>query len=360
MKTLGFHRIVASLALAFSLVIGAPAAVAQDAAEAAQLESVDPAEAADVADPDAVSADSGAYTPMAPTEGKGMPVPGGIDIQPQYSETGEYAYGLHIWLFWIMVAISLFVLVLMLYTMFKFRRSANPVPSKTSHNTLIEVIWTVVPALILLAIAIPSITLIAKQYETPPKDAITIKAIGYQWYWGYAYPDNGDFEIISNMMPEDEAEAKGFPAQLEVDNRLVVPVNTPIRLQTTAADVIHSFAVPSLWFKLDAVPGRINERIFQVEEPGIYYGQCSELCGARHAYMPIAVEALPRDRFEAWVRAQGGTVGDEPEGETVELGEGAEAADGDGADAADGTASEAEAAEDDTVAVRARGTGRRS
>ena len=315
MKTLGFHRIVASLALAFSLLVGTPAAMAQDTAEAAQLESVDPAEAADVANPDAVSAGSGAYTPMAPTEGKGMPVPGGIDIQPQYSETGEYAYGLHIWLFWIMVAISLFVLVLMLYTMFKFRRSANPVPSKTSHNTLIEVIWTVVPALILLAIAIPSITLIAKQYETPPKDAITIKAIGYQWYWGYAYPDNGDFEIVSNMLEKDEADARGEPHQLAVDNRMVVPVGVPIRLQVTAADVIHSFAVPSLWFKMDAVPGRLNERIFQVDEPGVYYGQCSELCGARHGYMPIAVEALPMDQYNAWVLAQGGTVaGAEEEG----------------------------------------------
>ncbi|QZD91228.1 cytochrome c oxidase subunit II [Qipengyuania aurantiaca] len=289
--------------------------MAQDTAEAAQLESVDPAEAADVANPDAVSAGSGAYTPMAPTEGKGMPVPGGIDIQPQYSETGEYAYGLHIWLFWIMVAISLFVLVLMLYAMFKFRRSANPVPSKTSHNTLIEVIWTVVPALILLAIAIPSITLIAKQYETPPKDAITIKAIGYQWYWGYAYPDNGDFEIVSNMLEKDEADARGEPHQLAVDNRMVVPVGVPIRLQVTAADVIHSFAVPSLWFKMDAVPGRLNERIFQVDEPGVYYGQCSELCGARHGYMPIAVEALPMDQYNAWVLAQGGTVaGAEEEG----------------------------------------------
>ncbi|EDL48998.1 cytochrome c oxidase, subunit II [Erythrobacter sp. SD-21] len=289
--------------------------MAQDAAATQQLESIDPADAADVADPEAVSAGSDAYTPMAPTEGKGMPVPGGIDIQPQYSETGEYAYGLHVGLFWVMVAICLFVLVLMLYTMFKFRRSANPVPSKTSHNTLIEVIWTVVPALILLAIAIPSITLIAKQYETPPKDAITIKAIGYQWYWGYAYPDNGDFEIVSNMLDKDEAEARGEPHQLAVDNRMVVPVGVPIRLQVTAADVIHSFAVPSLWFKMDAVPGRLNERIFEVDEPGVYYGQCSELCGARHGYMPIAVEALPMDQYNAWVLAQGGTVaGAEEEG----------------------------------------------
>ena len=318
MKTLGFHRIVASLAMAFSLIFSAPVALAQDAVDEAateQLESADPAEAADVANPDAVSAGSGAYTPMAPTEGKGMPVDAGWDIQPQYSENGEFAYGLHIGLIWVMVAICAFVLALMLYTMFRFRRKANPVPSKTSHNTLIEVIWTVVPALILLGIAIPSITLIAKQYETPPKDAITIKAIGYQWYWGYAYPDNGDFEIISNMLDKDEAEARGEPHQLAVDNRMVVPVGVPIRLQVTGADVIHSFAVPSLWFKMDAVPGRLNERIFQVDEPGVYYGQCSELCGARHGYMPIAVEALPMEQYNAWVLAQGGTIaGAEEEG----------------------------------------------
>ena len=317
MKTLGFHRIVASLALAFSLVIGTPAALAQDAATTEQLESADPAEVADVANPDAVSAGSDAYTPMAPTEGKGMPVAGGWDIQPQFSENGEFAYGLHYGLIWVMVLICAFVLALMIYVMVRFRKGANPTPSRTSHNTLVEVIWTVVPALILLGIAIPSITLIAKQYETPPKDAITIKAIGYQWYWGYAYPDNGDFEIVSNMLKEEDDPTRGDarartdadgPEQLAVDNRMVVPAGVPIRLQVTAADVIHSFAVPSLWFKMDAVPGRLNERIFQVDEPGVYYGQCSELCGARHGYMPIVVEALPMDQYNAWVLAQGGTV----------------------------------------------------
>ena len=159
---------------------------------------------------------------------------------------------------------------------------------KTSHNTLIEVIWTVVPALILLAIAVPSIGLLSAQYKSPPEDAITVKAIGYQWYWGYAYPDNGDFEVVSNMLDKEEAEARGEPHQLAVDNRMVVPAGVPIRIQTTAADVIHSFAVPSLWFKLDAVPGRLNEKMLFIDEPGVYYGQCSELCGARHGYMPIA------------------------------------------------------------------------
>ena len=321
MKTLGFHRIVASLAMAVSLLLGAQVALAQttleqgdlvgpvpDETPSAVLEQVDPAEAADVADPDTVAAGSSAYTPMKPTPGKGMPVDAGINIQPQYSQTGEFAYALHSGLIWVMVLICAFVLALMLYVVIRFRRKANPVPSKTSHNTLVEVVWTVVPALILLGIAIPSITLIAKQYETPPKDAITIKAIGYQWYWGYAYPDNGDFEIVSNMLSAEEADARGEPHQLAVDNRMVVPAGVPIRLQVTAADVIHSFAVPSLWFKMDAVPGRLNERIFQIDEPGVYYGQCSELCGARHGYMPIAVEALPMDQYNAWVLAQGGTV----------------------------------------------------
>src|SRR5690606_14390935 len=131
----------------------------------------------------------------------------------------------------------------------------------------------------------------------------------YQWYWGYTYPDNGGFEVISNMLPEEEALARGEPPQLAADNRIVVPVGEPLRIQVTAADVIHSFAVPSLWFKIDAVPGRINERLLTIKEPGIYYGQCSELCGARHAYMPIALEAVPREQFEAWVLSKGGTLG---------------------------------------------------
>jgi len=194
----------------------------------------------------------------------------------------------------------------------RFNKRANPVASRTSHNTLIEVIWTLVPVLILVGIAIPSITLLARQYKPAPDNAITIKATGNQWFWTYAYPDNGGFEVISNMLPDDEAVKRGEPAKLGVDNRLVVPVGEPIRLQTTGADVIHSFAVPSLWFKLDAVPGRINEKVLVIEKPGVYYGQCSELCGARHGYMPIAIEALPRDKFDAWVLTQGGTKDHQP------------------------------------------------
>ncbi|MGN6496137.1 MAG: cytochrome c oxidase subunit II, partial [Tsuneonella sp.] len=169
--------------------------------------------------------------------------------------------------------------------------------------------WTLVPVLVLVAIAIPSITLLAHQYESPPKNAVTVKVTGYQWYWGYTYPDNGGFEVISNMLPDAEPDKRGEPHHLAVDNRMVVPAGEWIRIQTTAADVIHSFAVPSLWFKLDAVPGRLNERRMFIDQPGVYYGQCSELCGIKHGYMPIAVEALPRPKWEAWVRSQGGTVG---------------------------------------------------
>ena len=308
------------------LVLAPQAALAQDAAEAAPVAAAQAAPTttaaqtpvpaiadAAVAATDAPAADS-SYTPLGPDMIKGQPVNGKIDFQPQFTEDGEFAYKMHTYLLLpVITVISLFVLGLLLWVVVRFGRKANPTPSKTTHNTLIEVVWTLVPVLVLVGIAIPSITLLARQYESPPADAITIKATGYQWYWGYTYPDNGGFEVISNMLSEEDAIAAGEPAQLAVDNRMVVPANTPLRIQTTAADVIHAFAVPSLWFKLDAVPGRLNERLLTIKEPGIYYGQCSELCGARHGYMPIAVEALPRDKWEAWVRSKGGTVaGDAP------------------------------------------------
>lgn len=256
-------------------------------------------------------ADAGSYTPMAPTPGKGMPVDKGWTFQDQYSPTGEEALFMHdAILMPVIVAISILVLILLMVVVAKFNKRANPVASKTSHNTLIEVVWTLVPVLILVVIAVPSIRLLAHQYDPAPKGAVTVKVTGYQWYWGYTYPDNGGFEVISNMLPDEEAIKRGEPGQLAVDNRMVVPAGEPIRIQTIGADVIHAFAVPSLWFKLDAVPGRINEKVLFIKEPGVYYGQCSELCGVRHGYMPIAVEALPREKFEAWVKTQpGGTVG---------------------------------------------------
>ncbi|MAF28993.1 MAG: cytochrome c oxidase subunit II [Croceicoccus sp.] len=254
----------------------------------------------------------GGYVPMKPTEGKGMPTPGAIGFQEQFSPIGEYGQWMHnAVLMPIITAISLLVLLLLLWVVVRYRTKANPKPSRPSHNTLIEVVWTLLPVLVLLGIAVPSMRLLASQYETAPEGALTVKVTGYQWYWGYTYPDYGGFEVISNMLPEDEALANGEPTQLAVDKRMVVPAGVPIRIQTIGADVIHSFAVPSLWFKLDAVPGRLNEKVMFIEEPGVYYGQCMELCGARHGFMPIAVEALPRDKFEQWVLEQpGGTLGE--------------------------------------------------
>jgi cytochrome c oxidase subunit 2 len=262
---------------------------------------------------------SAAYTPMKPTPGIGMPVDGGYGLQEQFTPFGEYGHWIHdIILVPLTALMTLLVLVLLVWVAIKYNRRANPIASRTSHNTLLEVAWTLLPVLVLVGIAVPSIDLIAKQYKPAPEKALTVKVTGNQWFWTYAYPDNGEFEVNSYMLnqpggPVINAGVRQVgsqpwdgPAQLEVDNRMVVPVGEPIRLQITAADVIHSFGIPSLWFKLDAVPGRINEKVLFIEKPGVYYGQCSELCGVKHAYMPIAIEALPRDKFNAWVLSHSG------------------------------------------------------
>ncbi len=305
-KALGLS--LALMAASQSATAAAPAAA--PVAEAATATAAPAATPADAAVPAA-----GGYVPMKPTPGKGMPVDGGIGLQDQYSPLGEYAKWIHNdVLLPIIAAISMFVLVLLLWVMARYNKRANPVASRTSHNSVIEVIWTLVPVLILVGIAIPSIDLLAKQYKPAPASALTIKATGYQWYWTYTYPDNGGFEVTSNMLKEkgDPSLKPGDrfrtdddgPGHLAADYRMVVPAGEPIRLQITASDVIHAFAVPSLWFKLDAVPGRINEKVLFIKEPGVYFGQCSELCGVRHGYMPITIEALPRDRYNAWVLTQ--------------------------------------------------------
>lgn len=305
-------------ALAFApqamAAVAAPAAAAPEAAAPAAspaplAAAPAPAASAEAAAPAAAPVDKGSYTPLKPVEGKGQPIAKGWTFQDQYSPTGEEALRMHDYMLMpVITVITLFVLLLLLLVMVRFRRAANPVASKTSHNTMIEIIWTVVPVLILVVIAVPSIRLLAHQYAPAAKGALTVKATGYQWYWGYTYPDNGGFEVISNILPDAEALKRGEPPQLAADNRMVVPAGEPIRLQTTGSDVIHAFAVPSLWFKLDAVPGKINEKLLFIKEPGVYYGQCSELCGARHGYMPIVVEALPRAKFDEWVKTQGGTL----------------------------------------------------
>ncbi|MEL6237444.1 MAG: cytochrome c oxidase subunit II [Pseudomonadota bacterium] len=310
--TLGRMKVTILALLAAMAAVLAPAALAQEEATGAQA--ADAAQAVEAAPPAAP-----AYTPMAPTIDKGMPTdpredrPGtllkSMTFQDQYTETGAFALGMHDYVLMpIITFISLLVLGLLVYVILRYRSGANPVPSKTTHNTAIEVVWTILPVLILVVIAVPSISLLAQQYETPPEDAITVKAIGYQWYWGYEYPDHGGFEVVSNMKKEADALAAGEPNKLAVDNRMVVPAGVPLRMQTTGADVIHGFAIPSLWFKQDAIPGRLNEKLLIIEEPGVYYGQCSELCGTLHGYMPIAIEALPMEEFEAWVLEQGGEL----------------------------------------------------
>ncbi|WP_340265816.1 cytochrome c oxidase subunit II [Sphingobium mellinum] len=285
------------------------AATAASAANAAAPADSSANAAAPAGTADAPAAKVAAPPRMKPTQGIGMPRPGEITLQEQFSPTGHTARWLHDqMLLPIITIISVLVLGLMLWVMWRYRRSANPVPSKTSHNTLIEVVWTVVPVVILLVIAVPSIGLLADQYKPAPKDALTVKVTGYQWYWGYEYPDNGIPEYVSNLLPREKAEANGEPYLLAPDNRLVLPVGRPIKLIITGADVIHSFAVPSLWVKMDAVPGRLNEKSFSIEKPGVYYGQCSELCGARHGFMPIAIEALPPAQFDQWVLSQGGKL----------------------------------------------------
>lgn len=237
-------------------------------------------------------------------------------IQEQVTEVGEEAAQFHnYWLLTLCAIISLFVLGLLCYAIIRYRRGANPVPSRNSHNTFIEVVWTIVPVLILVAIAIPSIRLLRHQYSPPPAD-LTVKVIGNQWYWTYEYPDNGGFEVVSNMLKERNEVPAGQrfrtdgdgPPLLAVDERLVIPAGKVVKFIVTSNDVIHAFWVPAFWNKIDANPGMLNETWVKVDKPGVYFGQCTELCGARHAYMPIAVEVVPEAQFARWIAAKGGTM----------------------------------------------------
>jgi cytochrome c oxidase subunit 2 len=241
---------------------------------------------------------------LAPVPGVGQP-DGRYGLQDPVSPIGVRGLFFHNWvLVPLITAISLFVLILLLWVVFRYRRSANPVPTRNTHNTFLEIVWTAVPVLILVGIAVPSIDLLQAQYD-PPRADVTVKVTGNQWYWTYEYPDMG-INFDSNMLPDDQARARGEPRQLAVDNRLVVPVGAVVKVITTASDVIHSFGVPALWIKMDAVPGRLNETWFRADRPGVYYGVCYELCGARHGYMPIAVEVVSREAFAQWVASRHG------------------------------------------------------
>lgn len=205
--------------------------------------------------------------------------------------------------FWIIGVVTLLVLVLLVVVVLRFNAKANPVPSRTSHNTLIEVIWTVAPVLILLFIAVPSFRLLYEEQTIPEAD-LTVKVTGNKWYWSYEYPDNEEISFDSNMLPEDAiTDPVKQPRLLATDYPLVVPAGKVVRIQVTAADVMHSFAMPSFGVKIDAIPGRLNESWFKADAPGSYYGQCSELCGLQHAFMPIEIRAVTDEQFAQWAAA---------------------------------------------------------
>jgi cytochrome c oxidase subunit 2 len=234
----------------------------------------------------------------------GQPTPGAIDLQPAAAPLKHDAIFFHnAILMPIVTVISLFVLGLLVWVIIRYNKRANPVPARWSHNTAIEVLWTSVPVLILMVIAIFSFKLLYA-YHDMPKPYMTVKATGYQWYWGYEYPDQKIPEITSNVMTPEQVAAAGLPPSLNnlaATEAMVVPVNQVIRVQVTGADVIHSFGLPAFGLKTDAIPGRLNETWFKAEKVGTYYGQCSELCGVDHAFMPIEIKVVSQPEFDAWV-----------------------------------------------------------
>ena len=232
---------------------------------------------------------------------KGQATDWQLSFQEAASPLMSELISLHDFIFWIITFITIFVFVLLAYVCVKFSAKNNKKPSTTTHNSLIEVAWTVIPVIILVVISIPSFKLLYKQNDFSKID-MTIKATGYTWYWGYEYPDHGDFQFDAIMLQEDELE-ENQPRLLSTDNALVVPINKNIKMQITSdpAGVIHSWAMPSLGVKMDAIPGRLNETYFRITEPGMYYGQCSELCGPGHGFMPIMIKAVSDDEFSEWV-----------------------------------------------------------
>jgi cytochrome c oxidase subunit 2 len=290
------------VAIAAALAFGG-AAQAQEALAPAETPAATAAAAPAAAQPAVNIANAG----TAPTPGLGQP-DGGWNIQPQVTELGRWASDFNTILLMIMSVVTVIVFGLLIFAIARFRRGANPTPSKTAHNTLLEVIWTGVPIMILFAIAIPSIRLLLDQYD-PPRADVTIKATGHQWYWSYEYPDHGGFGFDAVMLSDDDAAKAGEPRNLATDNRVVVPVGKTVKLLVTASDVLHAWTIPAFWVKMDAVPGKINETWFKAEREGVYYGQCSELCGTKHGFMPIAVEVVAQDKFDAGVAARQADAG---------------------------------------------------
>ena len=228
-----------------------------------------------------------------------QPVNWGLGLLPAASPVMEDIHSFHNMLLWIITLITIFVLALMVYVMVRFRRSANPKPSNFTHNTTVEVLWTVIPVIILVIIAVPSFKLLYKA-DSIAEPEMTLKVTGNQWYWSYEYPDHGSFSFDSNLLDPSDLQ-EGDIRQLSVDNKVVLPVDTDIRIQVTAADVLHNWAMPNFGIKIDTVPGRLLETWVRITKTGTYYGQCSELCGVRHAYMPIEVQAVSKEELHAWV-----------------------------------------------------------
>jgi cytochrome c oxidase subunit 2 len=234
--------------------------------------------------------------------GVGEPSPWQLGLQDAATPVAVDITWFHDFLLWIITGIALFVLALLVIVMVRFNAHANPTPSRTTHNPVIEVIWTIAPVIILVAIAIPSFRLLFLELDNPKAD-LTVKATGKQWYWSYNYPDNGNFEFDSLLVEEKDLKP-GQPRLLTVDNEMVVPVNKVVHVLVTGADVIHSFAVPSFGIKIDAVPGRLNDTWFKATSTGLFHGQCSELCGKDHAFMPITVRVVTDAEFDAWVAVE--------------------------------------------------------
>lgn len=229
------------------------------------------------------------------------PTEWGLGLQEPASPIMVELINFHNLLLYIITAITVFVLLLLVFVIVRFNERANPNPSKTTHNVPIEIIWTVVPVIILIVIVIPSMRILYYTDKVDKPD-MTLKITGYQWYWGYEYPDQGGINFLANMIPEKDIDrTKGQQRLLSTDNPVVIPVETNIQVLLTAADVIHAFTVPAFGVKKDAVPGRLNETWMRVTKPGTYYGQCSEICGNGHAYMPIEFKAVPREEFAIWV-----------------------------------------------------------
>ena len=238
------------------------------------------------------------------TELLGQPTPGAIDLQQAAAPLKHEVIWFHTWILMpIITAITLLVLGLIIWICIRYNAKSNPVPAKFSHNTTVEIIWTIVPVIILMVIAIFSFRLLFA-YNNMPKPYLTVKATGYQWYWGYEYPDQKISEITSVPLSKAQADAKKVPYLLAADKPMVVPVNQVIRVQVTGADVIHAFALPAFGLKTDAIPGRLNETWFKAEKTGIYYGQCSELCGVDHSNMPIEIHVVSQGDFDAWVKSK--------------------------------------------------------